>query len=82
MFGDLDDLMDDSVPVTKKTPTVAARNKSASIGRFSGADKKDDLDDLGDSFNFDDIGANKPAAGGARKGSMSVGGVHTGMSSA
>ena len=81
MIDDLDDLLDDNVPMTKPT-TVAQRNKSAAIGRFGGNTKKDDdLDDLGDSFNFDDIGGmggnSKPVAN--KKGSMSFGG---GLSSA
>ena len=78
-MDDLDDLLDDNVPMQKATTTVAQRNKSAAMGRFgSGASKKDDLDDLGDSFNFDDIGGvsgSKPTAA-AKKGSMSFGGAN------
>jgi len=43
--------------------------------------KKDESDDLGDSYDFDDVKpASKPK--GASRGAMSFGGIHTGMSSA
>ena len=66
-MADLDDLFDDDVP-TKQT--VAQKHKSSAINKFGGAaggSKKlaDDLDDLGDSFNFDEVlgvGGSKPTA--------------------
>ena len=65
-MADLDDLFDDDVPAKQ---TVAQRHKSSAVGKFSGggAAKKisDDLDDLGDSFNFDEelaVGGSKPTA--------------------
>lgn len=58
---DLDDLFDDDVPAKQ---TVAARNKSSAMNRFGGGDaKKVSDDDLGDSFNFDEVlgvGGGKP----------------------
>ena len=78
---DLDDLMDDAAPPGKSTTTVAQRHRSPALGRFGGGAKKDDLDDLGDSFDFDNAkNASKPASG--TRGGMSFGGIHTGMSSA
>lgn len=59
MDFDLDDLLDDAPskqPATKAT--TAQRHTSSAIGRFGGGGGKKagaDLDDLGDSFNFDDI---------------------------
>ena len=57
-MADLDDLFDDDVPAKQ---TVAQRHNKFG----GGAAKKvsDDLDDLGDSFNFDEVlglGGSKP----------------------
>ena len=46
---------------------MAQRNKSSAMNKFGGGNKKagDDLDDLGDSFNFDEVlgvGGSKPTA--------------------
>ena len=57
---DLDDLFDEE-PTTKPT-TTAQRHKSAAVGRFGAAKKGNDLDDLGDSFNFDEILGGGPKA--------------------
>ena len=62
MLDDLDDLFDDEVPAKQ---TVAAKNKSSAMNKFGGGatKKDDDLDDLGDSFNFDEVlgvGGDKP----------------------
>ena len=53
------------------------------MGRF-GASKKDDLDDLGDSFNFDDImggGVGKPVkAPPVKQQTFGIGGANSGRS--
>ena len=50
-MDDLDDLIDDVMG--SKPTTTAQRHKSSAMGKFGA--KKDDLDDLGDSFNFDEV---------------------------
>ena len=50
-MDDLDDLIDDVM--NSKPTTTAQRHKSSAMGKFGA--KKDDLDDLGDSFNFDEV---------------------------
>lgn len=83
MLDDLDDLFDDDVP-TKQT--VAQRNTSSVVNKFGGGVAKkasDDLDGLGDSFNFDEVlgvGGSKPSA--QQKQSSFGGGNYTGLSSA
>ena len=69
MDMDLDDLLEDARPARGKPSTTAQRHTSAAMGRFApGAGKKGaDLDDLGDSFNFDDVMGSDPVPKGPQK---------------
>mmetsp|Transcript_72 Transcript_72/g.136 ORF Transcript_72/g.136 Transcript_72/m.136 type:complete len:84 (+) Transcript_72:1-252(+) len=61
MDMDLDDLLEDAPTRPTKSHTTAQRHTSAAVGRFAAGKKGADLDDLGDSFNFDDVIGSDPA---------------------
>ena len=86
MDFDLDDLLEDQPTGYKPSakPTTAQRHTSAAVGKFGGGKKAGaDLDDLGDSFNFDDVlgGGGSKAPAPHRSTTFGAGGANSGVGS-